>query len=67
MKRHFPIATLFCFLFIAAVPVLAQPKPAAIYGEGVYSFRLTTGRPGELGLLEQLALAFAKKAETTMS
>ena len=37
------------------------PKIEATYGQGAKSFRLATGSPGELGLLQQLGEAFDKK------
>ena len=37
------------------------PKPEAIYGKGAKSFKLATGSPGELGLLQALGEAFDKK------
>ena len=37
------------------------PKVEATYGQGSKSFRLATGSPGELGLLQQLGEAFDKK------
>jgi tungstate transport system substrate-binding protein len=36
-------------------------KPEAIYGQGNKSFKLATGSPGELGLLQVLGEAFDKK------
>jgi tungstate transport system substrate-binding protein len=38
-----------------------SPKPEAIYGGGSQSFKLATGSPGELGLLQALGEAFDKK------
>lgn len=66
MNRHFSFVALICFLFVTALPVLAQPKAEAIYGQGPNSFSLATGSPGELGLLQQLAEAFSKKADSSM-
>ena len=43
---------------------LAQSNPLkveATYGQGAKSFKLATGSPGELGLLQQLGEAFDKK------
>jgi len=37
------------------------PKPEAIYGTGSKTFKLATGSPGELGLLQALGEAFDKK------
>ena len=48
-----------------AIPsVMAQantPKVEAVYGQGQKSFKLATGSPGELGLLQSLGEAFDKK------
>jgi len=44
----------------------AGPKPAASWGSGPNRFSLATGSPGELGLLEQLATAFAKANDATV-
>lgn len=48
---------------LGAVPVATvgsegSPAPAAIYGDAGPVLRLATGSPGELGLIEALALAF---------
>ena len=37
------------------------PKVEATYGQGAKSFKLATGSPGELGLLQELGEAFDKK------
>ncbi|MEZ4598569.1 MAG: substrate-binding domain-containing protein [Syntrophotaleaceae bacterium] len=66
MKKYFSFAALICFLFVTAFPVLAQPKAEATYGQGTNSFSLATGSPGELGLLQLLAEAFSKKADSSM-
>jgi tungstate transport system substrate-binding protein len=39
----------------------SEPAPAAIYGESGPLLRLATGSPGELGLIEALAVAFGEK------
>ena len=49
---------------IAMQSTMAQTsplKPEAIYGQGNKSFKLATGSPGELGLLQALGEAFDKK------
>jgi tungstate transport system substrate-binding protein len=43
-----------------------QPTPEAIYGNGKQSFKLATGSPGELGLLQALGEAFDKKEGARM-
>lgn len=51
-------------LSVGLQTVMAQNNPAkteAIYGQGSQSFKLTTGSPGELGLLQALGEAFDKK------
>lgn len=42
------------------------PKPDATWGSGPNRFSLATGSPGELGLLEELATAFAKANDATV-
>lgn len=37
----------------------AEPKPAAVWGGGANELKIATGSPGELGLLEALAVKFA--------
>lgn len=54
------------FMLAASQAAFAQPEPAANYGQGGNVFRLATGSPGELGLLEQLALAFEKQVDSRM-
>jgi tungstate transport system substrate-binding protein len=44
-----------------AMAQTAPLKPEAIYGQGNKSFKLATGSPGELGLLQALGEAFDKK------
>ncbi len=66
MKRSLSLAALLIFLFITSLPCLAQPKVEASYGQGPNVFSLATGSPGELGLLEQLGNAYAKKAASTL-
>ena len=51
-------------LSVGLQTVMAQNnpiKPEAIYGQGSQSFKLATGSPGELGLLQVLGEAFDKK------
>ncbi len=51
-------------LSVGLQTVMAQNNPAkteAIYGQGSQSFKLATGSPGELGLLQALGEAFDKK------
>ncbi len=66
MKRTLSLFTLLLFLAVSGMPCLAQQKVQASYGQGPNVFALATGSPGELGLLEQLGIAFAKKADSTM-
>lgn len=56
---------LFSF-FILASSGFAADDCAAVYGSGSKTFRLATGSPGELGLLEVLAKAFNEKHDTSM-
>lgn len=43
------------------------PRPDAVWGSGPNTFSLATGSPGELGLLEVLAVDFAKSHNATIS
>jgi tungstate transport system substrate-binding protein len=45
----------------ASIAQSNPPKVEASYGQGAKSFKLATGSPGELGLLQQLGEAFDKK------
>lgn len=67
MKSPLFLVTLFLFLLVTSLPCLAQPEVKASYGHGPNAFYLATGSPGELGLLEQLANAFNKKADSTLN
>lgn len=44
----------------------AAQKPEATWGTGQHRFSLATGSPGELGLLEKLALEFAQANDATV-
>jgi tungstate transport system substrate-binding protein len=52
-------------LFLAS-PAFSAGNCKAVYGSGSNVFRLATGSPGELGLLEVLANAFNEKHGTSM-
>ena len=53
---------------IAAPRALAQsePKPERVWGDGPRQFKVATGSPGELGLLEVLAKQFANSNGATV-
>jgi len=59
------ILFLLVLVLCTALPALAQKPCAATYGSGT-TFRLATGSPGELGLLEELAKAFNAQHGTSM-
>jgi tungstate transport system substrate-binding protein len=69
MKNKKPFITLKTLMASIALSVGLQTvmaqnnpiKPEAIYGQGSQSFKLATGSPGELGLLQALGEAFDKK------
>lgn len=42
-----------------------EPKPESVWGDGPRQFKVATGRPGELGLLEVLAKQFANSNGAT--
>ena len=46
--------------------ILSAANCKAVYGKGKYEFRLATGSPGELGLLNALAEPFNKKNNTRL-
>jgi tungstate transport system substrate-binding protein len=51
-----------------ALPINAEPPAvAARYGDGANPFTLATGSPGEIGLLEALAKAFAQQTPATLN
>lgn len=55
-----------CMLFIFIGTVGAEEKCEGLYGKGPNKFSLATGSPGELGLVQALAEAFAASADATM-
>lgn len=52
--------------FLLGLSVLSAADCNAVYGKGKYEFRLATGSPGELGLLEVLANHFNKETNTRL-
>jgi tungstate transport system substrate-binding protein len=44
----------------------SEPKPERVWGEGPLQFKVATGSPGELGLLEVLAKQFAASEGATV-
>lgn len=63
LKRLILCASVF---ILTLSPALAGPKCKATYGDSPTLFRLATGSPGELGLLEKLADEFNAAHNTTM-
>lgn len=66
MKNSYFLRSLLSALFIGlgmhtAIAQSNSPKVEATYGQGAKCFKLATGSPGELGLLQQLGEAFDKK------
>ncbi len=66
MNKSFIASGILCSLLmgIGMSNAIAQPSPPkveATYGKGTKSFKLATGSPGELGLLQSLGEAFDKK------
>ncbi|WP_100379110.1 substrate-binding domain-containing protein [Polynucleobacter brandtiae] len=59
---------LIALLSLFGLHAMAQTeiKPFAVYGNGSNVFKLATGSPGELGLLEKLGDAFGKKENAKM-
>ncbi len=60
--RKFRVLALAALLLLSSTGAMAGPKVAASYGDGAVVFRLATGSPGELGLLQQLGEAYCAKA-----
>ncbi|MCG8636322.1 MAG: substrate-binding domain-containing protein [Desulfobacterales bacterium] len=61
----FHLITLFCLLVLMPGASTAA-ECRATYGDSGHVFRLATGSPGELGLLEELADAFNAERNTAM-
>ena len=69
MKRCFRclmIVLVFTFFLSSNSVGLAADGCKAVYGNGSHQFKLATGSPGELGLLEVLADAFNENHDTRM-
>ena len=58
------ILSIFLLMLVAGTSQAGDCK--ATYGDGGVTFKLATGSPGELGLLEELADAFNAENNTTM-
>ena len=54
------------FIVMALVGICQAESCNASYGQGELTFKLATGSPGELGLLEELANAFNSEHNTKM-
>ncbi len=66
MNKSFIASGILCSLLMGigmsnAITQPSPPKVEATYGKGTKSFKLATGSPGELGLLQSLGEAFDKK------
>lgn len=67
MKTRMTILTaVMTALLMTLSPAFAQSPCKATYGNTADTFRLATGSPGELGLLEELAAAFNAENHTTL-
>lgn len=64
MKRLVLVALM--LLLVTSMSYADGPSCETTYGDGKMVFKLATGSPGELGLLEQLANAFNAKHSSTM-
>lgn len=60
------VILVFTFYLLSISLALAADGCNAVYGDGSHQFKLATGSPGELGLLEVLAEAFNKNHDTTL-
>jgi tungstate transport system substrate-binding protein len=63
-KRHLTLFLIFLILSLCGICQAGTCKTT--YGNGNLIFKLATGSPGELGLLEELASEFNEKHNTTM-
>jgi tungstate transport system substrate-binding protein len=54
------------FSVCLTLPLFADDQCKAVYGKGTHTFRLATGSPGELGMLEVIADAFNSKNDTRL-
>jgi tungstate transport system substrate-binding protein len=68
MKKKRGIMRYVTFLLLAFLnrSLSAAQEYDAVYGDGANTITLSTGSPGELGLVEALATAFNKKHDTTI-
>ncbi len=66
MLRRRAIAILLAAGFALNDPASASETAETVFGSGSRSFSLATGSPGELGLLQALAEAFARQADARM-
>jgi tungstate transport system substrate-binding protein len=70
MRRPFATWLAVILALLAAIATVSaqtsEQKPDAVWGSGPNRFALATGSPGELGLLEALATAFAKENDATV-
>ena len=68
MNRANAIARWVAVMFLAVLvpPLWAAQEWDAVYGDGAHAFRVATGSPGELGLLEALAQSFNTTHGTTI-
>ena len=67
-KRLYLTKWVFVFVFsvFMALPAFGADECTAVYGEGPNTFRLATGSPGELGMLEAVAEVFNAKHNTSL-
>jgi tungstate transport system substrate-binding protein len=54
------------FSLFVTLPAFASEECTAVYGNGPNTFRLATGSPGELGMLEAVAEVFNQKHDTSL-
>ena len=60
------LSVIVVLLFIATPWTSLAHECKVVYGNGTHQFRLATGSPGELGLLERLAEAFFPNHQGSM-
>jgi tungstate transport system substrate-binding protein len=67
LGRTIRVCVMACFVMVFPLnSAWAKEKCDSLYGEGPDRFSLTTGSPGELGILNALAEAFSAGKSTSM-
>lgn len=66
-KRHtLSLAAALILCLYLTLPAVSSDECTAVYGTGANTFRLATGSPGELGMLEAIAAVFNPQHDTAL-